>query len=125
MKQTCPNCGAQSTVAQKDTQQVCQFCGSAFGRNRVSADSKRDLDPGIGYQPDPPPPYKEFKDEVEKPVDSEKTSPVIKEPVVDIPPEVVSTIVNSSRKILRYIFLALFLLIALCSACIIISSSLN
>lgn len=125
MKQTCPNCGAQSIVAQKDTQPVCQFCGSAFGRNRVSADSKRDLDPGIDYQPDPPPPYKEFEDKVEKPVDSEKTPPVIKESVVDIPPEVVSTIVNSGRKISRYVFLALVLLIALCSACFIISSYLN
>jgi DNA-directed RNA polymerase subunit RPC12/RpoP len=125
VKQTCPNCGAQSLVVQKDTQPVCQFCGSAFDRNRVTADLKRDLDPGIGYQPDPPPPYKEFKNEVEKPVDSEKTPLVIKEPVVDIPPEVVSTIVNTGRKISRYVFLALVLLIALCSACLIISSYLN
>ena len=125
MKQICPNCGANSIVVQKDTQPVCQFCGSAFEIEPVSADSKGELEPGIGYQPDPPPPYKEFKIEEEKTKETEKTPQAVKEAVVDIPPEVVSTIVNSSRKILRYIFLALFLLIALCSACFIISSSLN
>lgn len=125
MKQTCSNCGAQSIVTLKDTQPVCQFCGSDFEIKRVSAVSKRELDPGIGYQPDPPPPYKEFKDKEANPQDSEKTPPAIKEPVVVIPPEVVSSFVNSSRKILRYIFLALFLLIALCSACFVISSYIN
>jgi DNA-directed RNA polymerase subunit RPC12/RpoP len=125
VKQTCSNCGAQSIIVQKNPQPICQFCGSTFEINGVSADSKEESDPGIGYQPDPPPPYKEFKDEVEKPADSEKTPPVIKDPVVDIPPEVVSTIVNSGRKIPRYVFLALVLLIALCSACFIFSSYLN
>ena len=125
MKRTCPNCGAKSIVVLNDPQPVCQFCGSVFEIKPVSADSKGESESGIGYQPDPPPPYKEFKNEKEKPVDTVKTPNGAKEAVVDIPPEVVSTFVNSSRKILRYIFLALFLLIALCSACFIISSSLN
>jgi hypothetical protein len=125
MIQKCPNCGAESTPIIKDSQAICQFCGTTIPIGQDSKKFPNESQNSIGYQPDPPPPYDNKREEDALASDSKDIPVINPEAAMDIPPELVSTVANSGRKIARYGILVVVILIALCSACFIISSYLN
>ena len=125
MIQKCPNCGVESTPIIKDLQSICQFCGTTIPCGQDSKNMPGVNQNSIGYQPDPPPPYDKNREEEALGIDSKDIPVIDPYAAVDIPPVVVSTIINSGRKIARYGILVVVILIALCSACLIMSSYLK
>lgn len=118
----CPNCGAQAEADQKEGQLVCRFCGSA-----IASPTQGQPDPvtpvqDLGYTPDPPPAYSEKREEPAPEPEPALETIVIDGKPVDIPPQVVKSVVETGRKVSRYVILGMAVLMALCSLCFILSA---
>jgi hypothetical protein len=116
----CPNCGAQVSSDADLSKGFCSYCGSLLGGQgslKVAQDETNDL----GYTPDPPPAYDD------KPKSETEEKKVVNEPIVingtpvEIPPDVIPTVIQTGRNIKRYAIVVIALLLAGCSLCLILS----
>jgi hypothetical protein len=118
----CPNCGAQVTSdSDADLSKgICSFCGGSL-EGQTSPTGTPGETKDLGYTPDPPPAY----DEKPKPETEEKKdvseSIVINGTPVEIPPDVIPTVIQTGRNIKRYAIVVIAVLLALCSLCLILS----
>jgi ribosomal protein S27E len=118
----CPNCGAQVTTdSDADlSKAICSFCGGSLG-GLTSPTGTRGETNDLGYTPDPPPAFDE------KPKSETEEKKEVREPIVingtpmEIPPDVIPTVIQTGRNIKRYAIVVIAALLALCSLCLIIS----
>jgi hypothetical protein len=112
----CSNCGAQVPPIRKGSLEVCPYCGTALADTPSTKPDGEETNE-LGYTPDPPSAYPEhLEGEVVDKKEPVETIIVDGKPV-DIPPEVVSTVIQTGRNISRYAFIAIAVILALCSAC--------
>jgi hypothetical protein len=115
----CPKCGAQVEFHKNDSTNLCQYCGSTLNVIDTKEMTSKEIE-SLGYTPDPPSAYS-------PPVDTDNAGEV--EPLqtviidgkpVDIPPEIVSKVIQTGRNFRSYFILGIAVIMALCSLCFIL-----
>ncbi len=112
----CPNCGAEVPSQKSGPENLCTFCGTAINVVGPIEPTLMETE-GLGYTPDPPTAYTlPVETEIPKKAEPLQTVMVNGKPV-EIPPEVVSTVINTGRNISRYFILAIAVIISICTLC--------